>query len=288
MLGELKELWRFREFLFTMVERELRVRYKNSFVGFFWSLINPILTVLVFYFVWKFIFRVPGNSVSAYIMAAYLPYMSFQMTLMDAAGSVLNNSSIIKKVYFPREILPLAGIISNFMHLLLALAAFFIFLLAIWAIFPPHDSPFQKKTLLLPFLLIIQLALSTGLGLLVAAYNTFYEDIKYLLGVILYLMLFLCPIMYQIEKVKYGLSGWGYFLYSLNPVAELSAAYRQIILVPQPVHLGIPKGGTVDRIVPALAPDWMMLFITACVSFFVLWFGYHKFNQMKWRFVEKP
>lgn len=287
MLAELKELWRFRELLISMIQRELKIRYKNSFLGFFWSLANPLITVLVMTLVFKFFMRNGTNNLSAYILAAYLPYMFFQFAIMDSAQSILSYLPLVRKIYFPREILPLALIISNFFHFVMALLVFFAYLLVIYLL-DPRISPFQWSILLLPLVLVINFALATGLGLLVAAWNTFYEDIKYLVGVMLYLMFFLCPIMYFSENVRHmagGESGRAdlvYTLYHLNPLAMLCTAYRKLLVAPQPVDMG-DKG-----FVPALPLDWGLLGITAAVSLFILWYGYRVFNRVKWRFVERP
>src|SRR5437867_4185033 len=100
MRRELAELWRYRELLYTFVLRELRIRYKNSFLGFFWSILNPLLTVVVMTLVFKYVMgqRVPNYS--AYILAAYLPYMFFQLSLMDSAQAILSQITLLKKIYF--------------------------------------------------------------------------------------------------------------------------------------------------------------------------------------------
>src|SRR5437762_12320126 len=103
MLSELKELWRFRELLFSMVQRELKIRYKNSFLGFLWSLLNPLLTVLVMTLVFKNVMQNQTPNLGAYILAAYLPYMFFQLCLMDSAQTIISNIQPKKKIYFPRE-----------------------------------------------------------------------------------------------------------------------------------------------------------------------------------------
>lgn len=284
MLAELKELWRFRELLLSLVQRELKIRYKNSFLGFFWSLINPLITVLVMTVVFKFFLRSETPNLSAYILAAYLPFMFFQFAILDSAQSILSYLPLVRKIYFPREVLPLALIIANFFHFLLAIGVFLVYLFVVYLL-DPQISPFQWTLVLLPVVLVINLALATGLGLLVAALNTFYEDIKYLVSVILYLMFFLCPIMYFSENVRYaatGKSDFVYMLYHLNPVAMLCTAYRKVMVAPQPVDLGK------DGIVAPLPLDWGLLGITALTSLFLLWLGYAVFNRLKWRFVERP
>lgn len=284
MLAELKELWRFRELLLSLVQRELKIRYKNSFLGFFWSLINPLITVLVMTVVFKFFLRSETPNLSAYILAAYLPFMFFQFAILDSAQSILSYLPLVRKIYFPREVLPLALIIANFFHFLMAIGVFLAYLLVVYLL-NPQISPFQWTLVLLPVVLVINLALATGLGLLIAALNTFYEDIKYLVGVILYLLFFLCPIMYFSENVRYSAAGGSdfvYTLYHLNPVAMLCTAYRKVMVAPQPVDLG--KVG----VVAPLPLDWGLLGITALTSLALLWLGYLVFNRLKWRFVERP
>lgn len=286
MVAELKELWRFRELLWTMVEREIRIRYKNSVGGFLWSLINPLVTVLVMTVVFKYLVGNQTENFAAYILAAYLPYMFFQFAVMDAAQSILVSLPLLRKIYFPREILPLAIILSNFIHFVLALVVFFAYLLAVYLIHP-GVWPFQITTLWLPVLLVVNLALAAGVGLAVAALNTFYEDVKYVVGVILYLMFFLSPIMYFSENVRYSSALQGpigdlvYRVYHLNPIAALATAYRKVLLAPQAVYV---EG---NKVAP-LPMDWGNFAVVSVLCFAVLIGGYALFNRLKWRFVERP
>ncbi len=281
MLAELRELWRFRELLFSSTRRELQIRYKNSVLGVLWSLLNPLITVVVMTFALGFMGEQPPNF-GAYVLAAYLPYMAFQLTLMDSAQSVLGSLSLVKKIYFPREILPLSVIFANFVHFLISLVVFFGFLLFIWVhslLNPkvPAVSPFQMNTLYLPILLLIQFAMMTGLGLMISALNTFYEDVKYLLGVLLYLLFFLSPIMYFSERAegKFAAYGdWAKYVYYANPVAALVTCYRKMLLAPQDEH--------------AAALSWKLVGATGIASIVILILGYHVFNKLKWKFVERP
>jgi len=269
-----------------MVERELKIRYKNSIGGFMWSLVNPLITVLVMTVVFKYLVGNQTPNFSAYILAAYLPFMFFQFSILDSAQSVLAQLPLVKKIYFPREILPLASIISNFIHLLLALLVFFVFLLWVY-VRNPGIVPFKVTALMLPVLLIINFMLSCGLGLIVSALNTFYEDVKYVVSVLLYLMFFLCPIMYFSENVAYSKAideshrVLVFNLYHLNPMATLATAYRKCLLAPQKVYVD-------GKLVDSLDIPWMLLGITALMSFGLLVVGYWTFNRLKWRFVERP
>lgn len=281
MLGELKELWKFRELLFSLVERDLRIRYKNSFLGFFWSLLNPLITVWVMTVVFQNFFNDRTPNLSAYILAAYLPFMSFQLCVMDSAQSVIVALPLIKKIYFPREILPLASVVSNFVHLLLALLVFFTYLVVWVWLRDPRIFPIPSTIIYLPVLLIIQFALSAGIAFIVSALNTFYEDVKYIVSVGLYLLFFVSPIMYFSETVmhRFRETPWAYVLYHLNPMATLCTSYRKVLLDPQPVG---------PSQLPPQPLDWSLIAASGAIAFLFLIGGYALFNRMKWRFVERP
>ena len=289
-LSELRELYRYRTLLLSKVRRELKIRYKNSFLGFLWSFINPLVTVIVMTFVFKTIMRNDTPNYSAYVLAGYLPFTFFQMGLMDSAQSVIASLPLIRKVYFPREILPLAYVIANFIHLLLAMCMFFAYLAVIF-VMNPHESPFRLTALYLPLLLIVNLFLVTGFSLLISALNVFYEDVKYLVGIVTYLLFFLCPVMYFGEQVYYRLGVKGYVAYFLNPVAMMVHAYRKILLAPQPWVIGQGRdkfGHQLPPIVNAPVPlSWKLMLIMCLFSIFIMWYGYRVFNKMKWRFVER-
>lgn len=295
MLSELEELWKFRELLFVMVQRELKVRYKNSALGFLWSMLNPLITVLVMSFVFEsFLHRGNGiPSVTAYILAAYLPFTFFQLCLLDSSQTILNAMPLIKKIYFPREILPIASVLSNFIHLLMALLMFFLYLTLVYFRsvltngFAGAENPFQFTTIYLPVLLIINLMLSMGLAFLVSAWNTFYEDIKYIVSVLTYLMFFMCPILYFEEHVansqrNLAWHGWLYNLMNLNPVFALSSAYRKVLVAPPSL---IVDNGVKMNVIPI---NWVHIGMTGVLSLLILIWGYSVFNKLKWRFVERP
>lgn len=290
MVADLKELWRFRELLWAMVERELRIRYKNSALGFMWSLLNPLVTVLVMWGVFTFLLGNNTDNYSVYILAAYLPFLFFNMSLMDSAQSVLSSLQVVKKVYFPREILPLASVISNFIHFVLALAVFFVFLFGVWAVNGFGITPFTWKIFVLPLLLVPYLALVTGCALLISALNVFYEDVKYILSVLLYLLFFVSPVMYFSETVrastaKYANGELIYTLYHLNPVATWLTAFRKVLVPEGKIEVSI------EGVATKVGPDpfnYPMVAVACLVSFGMLIFGYWVFNRMKWRFVERP
>lgn len=287
MKQNLAELWRFRELLLAMTERELRIRYKNSVLGFLWSLVNPLATILVMTLVFRVFLRNETENYSVYVLAAYLPFIFLQFCMLDAAQSVLTQLPVIKKVYFPREILPISTILSNFVHYLLALGVFFAYLFVVYAVTGFEVSPFTWKMLFLPVLLVINLALAAGAALIVSALNVFYEDVKYIVNVGLYLMFFLTPILYFSENVYYALKDQGqygellYQIYHLNPIAMLATTYKKTLLPPGQIDIGGER-------VPALPFDWTLFGICVIVCFATLIGGYALFNRLKWKFVERP
>jgi len=282
MLEELKELWRYRELLESMVRRDLKVRYKNSFIGFLWSLLNPALLVLVMTFAWREASNNTVANVSAYFLAAYLPFMFFSMAVMDATGSVLGNLALVRKIYFPREILPLTAIISNFIHFLLALAVFFVYLLGVY-ILHPGVIPFQATTIYLPLLLVINLLLVTGLGLAFSAWNTFYEDVKYMVSLGTTMLLFLSPIVWFAEKMNHDEHKKYVLMQLLNPLAVLCTGYRRILLAPAHV-----TGDTKEQVFDPLPIQWKYIAYTGVLSLVIFIGGYKVFNARKWKFVERP
>jgi ABC-type polysaccharide/polyol phosphate export permease len=297
MKDELKELWRYRQLLISMVRRELRIRYKNSIFGFMWSFINPLITVLVMTFVFKYVYQNTQPNWSAYVLSAYLPYTFFQMALMDSSQSVIASLPLIKKIYFPREILPLAYVFANFIHLVLAMCMFFCYLAVIY-ILDPRSLPFQATTLYLPIVMLFNLFLVIGFSLLISALNVFYEDVKYLVGIVTYMLFFMCPIMYGIESVYYRFTDMNshgryfYALYMLNPIATMIAAYRRCLLAPQPYvkHIAADPVRHITEQTFTQAPvelSWKLILVSFALSIFFMWYGYRVFNKFKWRFVER-
>lgn len=287
MLSELRELWKFRELLVSMVQRELRVRYKGSVLGFLWSFINPLVTTAVMWVVFGKLLHNRIDNYAAYILAALLPFTFFQTSVLDASQSVLNSLPIIKKTYFPQAILPIASVISNFIHLLMGLGVFFVFLLVIY-LRDPRVLPFQVSTVYLPILLLLSLLMATGLSLLVSALNTLYEDVKYLVNVAMYMLFYLCPIIYFYEQVSNSdlnrsTNFLAFKLYCLNPMAILVTAYRKSLLAP-PTKIYMSDGRVSDSIP---LPWWALPYVTL-FSILLFLLGWTVFHRLKWKFVERP
>lgn len=211
----------YRELLINLANREISQRYKQSILGYFWVILNPLFQLLVLTFVFSTIFRVSSFNVPyiIFLMVGLLPWNFFAQSLSSSVNALVSNSSLITKIYFPREILVLSTIIAkiiDFFYSCLVLVVFFFFYkiqvgLSIFWIIP---------------IFIIQLIFTFALGLLVSTFNLFYRDIQYLLNLIISLWFYLTPIIYPVEQFpeKYR------FIFMVNPMSVIINAYRQVVL----------------------------------------------------------
>jgi ABC-type polysaccharide/polyol phosphate export permease len=229
MIAKLVELFRYRELVWNLVLRDLKARYKNSVLGFLWSLLNPLLTMVVFTVV--FTFMMPNTEIQkfpVFLLCALLPWNFFQAALTGCVNSIVDHASLIKKVYFPREALPISGVLSNFVNFLLALVVLFAMLFA-------FRVPLTRQALWLPVIMAIQVIFTLGLGLILATINVFYRDTSVILGVVLQAWFFLTPIIYPIERLPTQSHVLGLNLnvhrlsYILNPMASIVSSYRVVL-----------------------------------------------------------
>lgn len=284
MIDQLRELFRYKDLLKQLVVRDLKVRYKNSVLGFFWSLANPLIQVATITIVVKYVLQVEIPNYSAYLLVGLLPWVYFQMALLDSSQVVLLHRDLVRKIYFPREVLPISLVISNLIHFLLALVVFFAYLY-FYIHLTLGGVGLMPIVLLLPALIVLQSLLIVGLTFFVSAMNVFYEDTKYILTALLSVLFYLTPVMYPAEFVRetilrYHLPEILYKLYLLNPVNALTDAYRKALLPPF-------AGGLRGAHIATQPLDVTMLGICAvlCLTFALA--GYAYFNARKWAFAER-
>jgi len=274
MVARIGELLRYRELIESLVMRDLKVRYKNSVLGFLWSLLNPLLLMLVFTIV--FTVMVPNASIQkfpAFILCALLPWNFFSAAVLGAVNSIVHNGHLIKKVYFPREILPISVVLSSFVNFLLALPVLFIFL-AVFRI------PFTVWLIYLPVIMAVQVAFVIGVALILATLNVFYRDTSVILEVVLQAWFFLTPIFYPAEFLPEWRTVLGMALpirrltYILNPMASIVASYRSVLY-------GFTNGA------PPAPPAWDFFSRTVITAILTLLVGYAVFMRHSRRFGEE-
>lgn len=252
----IREIFEYKELIKNLVVRDLKVRYKRSILGIFWALLEPLLLMILFTAVFSLLLRIQVEKYPVFVLCGILPWTFFSTSLSYSTGSIAENAPLIKKIYFPREILPLTVIISRLVNFLLSLALLFIFLIA-------FKIKFTYSLAYLPLILIVQLIFILGLSLFFSSLNTFYHDVSFILQFILFGWFYITPIFYPVSMVpaKY-LS-----LYMLNPMAAIVHAYRNVLFS------GIP-------------PDFKHLFIAFFISILCLISGTYTFRRIEFRFAE--
>lgn len=236
MLYDLKQIFGYRELLKNMVDREIKARYKQSILGSFWVVLNPFFQMLVMSFVFGVIFKIKTWNLPypLFLYAGLLPWNFFVVSLTSATNSLVDYGSLIKKIYFPRELLPSASVLAKIVDLFLASIIFVLFFA-----FYRVGTTFNVLWLLPIF--FIQLIFTLGLGFILSALNLFYRDVQYLFNLILSLWMYLTPIFYPVDIVPVKLR----WIYSINPMSVLINGYRQAIFTnqaPDATHLGIALG----------------------------------------------
>lgn len=288
LLAESREVWRYRELLGILVERELAVRYKNSLFGVAWSLANPIVRALVLGFVFTYILPNRTDNYLAYLLTAFFPWTYFLTGVLDSADSVSRHLPLVRKVYFPRELLPLATTLANLRHFLLTILVVVVPLISALYLrdsLTRHTLSLPPATiLLLPLLVALQTLFIAGLALFLAALNVFLEDVKFLVAVILDLLFYGVPVIYFLENVR-AFSETAHTLFLLNPMVVILACWRSFVLPPGTVGkegFGLPAGAAINTGVP-----WPYFALMSVVCVLTFLGGYAFFNSRKWRFVEQ-
>lgn len=289
MLAEAREALRYRELLGNLVDRELEIRYKNSKFGIAWSLANPLARALVLWAVFEYFVPLGVENYSAYVLAAFIPWTYFLTGVLDAGESVSRQMGLVKKVYFPRELLPLATTIANLRHYFLSLIVLFAYLagLYLWSWLDGRPKIPPAEILLLPLLVVMQTLLIAGIAFFISALNVFFEDVKFLAAVLLDLLFYAVPIIYFIEQVRAApnVPAWVYTFFLLNPMTVILASYRSFLLPPPDAPIttvGLAAPIAVNQGVPL---PFFLIALLVCVAVAVG--GYAFFNRRKWQFVER-
>lgn len=208
-----------RDLLLVLVSRDIKLRYKRSVLGFAWSLLNPLAQLLVFYFIFGLVLPVNIPNYFPFLFSGLLAWNWFQLSLLVAAGAIVDNRELIKRPGFPAVMLPTVAVTSHLIHFLLALPILLLFLML-------GGGRLTSVILVLPLVIAIQFILTLGLAYLIATFQVTFRDTQYLLGVLLQLFFFLTPIFYDASAIPARYQP----LYRLNPMVHLLNAYRAILI----------------------------------------------------------
>ncbi len=259
LLERLREIQRYTDLIWNLVLRDLKARYKNSILGYLWSLVNPLLLMIVFTVLFKWLLKTTIPNFPVFVIVGLLPWNFCATSVSGSVVSITGQSALIKKVYFPREVMPIAVVISNLINYLLALPAMVLIMLLL-------NAHFQPVALLFPVVVLIQTVFLLGLALLLSSLNVFFRDTQVIMEVLLTAWFFLTPVFYRLSDIVderlARLVRW------LNPMASLVDFYRDIF------YLGGMPG--LDALVRTMA-----------TAFLVLLVGYLFFIRLSPRFGEE-
>jgi lipopolysaccharide transport system permease protein len=217
----LRDLWIYRELVFFMIWRDIKVRYKQTLLGAAWAVIQPVLTMLVFNFVFGTIAKVPTEGIPYPIFSyvALLPWGLFSAALNNASRSLTTNQNMVTKIYFPRLVLPLASVLGGLVDFAIA----FLILIVMMVYYKISPTP---AIWTLPFFLLLTVVTALGVALWLSAINVQYRDVNYVLPFLTQFWLFLTPVAYSAKVIS---DKWQ-IVYSLNPMAGVVNGFRWALL----------------------------------------------------------
>ena len=258
-VDEFRELYRFRGLLWSWTLRDIKIKYQQTVLGIGWAVLQPLVMMVVLSVLFSHFYRLPSDGIPYPIFSysALLPWTFFATSLTLASTSLVSNVSLLTKVYFPREILPLASILSSLVDFMIASVIFVGMMLY-------YGVELTPRVALVPALLAIQIVLTAGLSLFVAGLCVFYRDVKYALPFGLQLWMFVTPVVYPLSLVP---DNYRTLYLCLNPMAGVVEGYRRLILW---------------HAVPDLAP----LYISAALSLALFFAAYALFKRWEEDFAD--
>lgn len=248
----------YRPLLLAWIVRTIRARYKQSFLGGLWAIVQPTVATLIFSIVFTYFVPIDTGGVPYIVFsyAAMAPWIFFTTSLTDMVESLVSNMNLVSKIYFPREVLPIAALLAR----LLDFGISGILLVGLMLYFGIAVNPLML--LYLPAILATQMALALGLGFIGAALNVFYRDVKHVIALVIQVWLYASPIIYPIERIPEWLRPY----YFINPMAGILEAYRDVLLRQQ-------------------APG-SYLYLSVAIAALLLLIGYRFFKKVEFQFAD--
>ena len=274
----LVRLWQYRELLVAMVRKELKVKYKNSVLGFAWSLINPLLYLVVFYIAFQVLLHANIRAFPIYLLSGLLVWNLFSTGLAGGTGAIVGNAGIVNKVSFPREILPIAAVGSALVHYFLQTSVLIaVMLLVRW------DVAWEYVPLL-PLALIAVLLITCALSILLSALNVYLRDTMHFLELALLAWFWMTPIVYQWAAIG-DRDNWVTKVFMLNPITPITLTFqRALYALITPVSDGVPV-----RVLPEWGWSSYLLYLGYSFAFGIvmLCIGVTVFGRLEANFAEE-
>ena len=252
-----RNLYNYRELIKTSIKKDIGGKYKHSFFGVLWSFINPLLQIMVYAIIFPLIMRNSIPNYTVFMVCGLIPWTYFSLVTNRSSFVIVENGNIIKKVFFPREILPLSLVTSETVNFLISgiLMLFFVVI---------NGIGISKYIILFPVVLLVQYVLLLGVALIFSSVTVYFRDLQHFIGVILQLLFYATPIVYSIETIPENYR----WILKLNPMTYIIEGYRSILYYQQMPNLKILAG----------------IFI---IGIIVLIIGYTVFSHLQKRFAEE-
>jgi ABC-type polysaccharide/polyol phosphate export permease len=262
MFANLRNLFRYRGLISSLVARELKARYRGSVLGFVWSFVNPLLLLLIYSFVFTVVLPNQTEGIQPYALFMFcgiLPWTWFSTSLAEAAGSLIAGGNLIKKVMFPAEVLPIVSVLTNMVHFFLGLPILVLFLIIY------QRPPDAWDLIWFPIAVVVQLVFTAALALFLAALAVHFRDVRDILANVLTLWFFATPIIYPmslpaVQRYK--------TLFDLNPFTHLAVSYQEVLFYPGPIG------------------HWKWLLLLGAVSIVLFLACYWIFDRLRDSFAE--
>jgi len=250
-------IWRYRDLLRSLVAKEIRVKYKDSALGFIWSLLNPAMFILIYYIVFQ---KILGNGIplfAIFLATGLLVWNLFQAGVLGATGSIVNNGGLVKKVSFPREILALASVGSAFIFFLFQSVVLTVFLIVFRVV------PSLTYVWLVPIALVALLLFASALAVFLSGVNVYLRDMQHLMEILLQAWFWATPVVYSFETLYAKLNSHGLlWIYLMNPVTPIALTFQRAFYAKtNPVG----TKGVVVSVLPTFPPTWYLTALTIII-----------------------
>ena len=237
MIQRIKNIYAYRDMIYSLVRRELRGRYKGSVLGFLWTYINPLCQVIVYSAVFSVIFRVEIEKFYLYLIIGMMPWTFFSSSVQGGSTCIRAQSDMVKKIYFPREVIPIAYVTSAFVNMLLSFIIVFLAVLI-------SGFGFKLQALIyLPLIMVIEYLFALGIAFIVSSITVYFRDLEQIVGVIMMAWIYITPIMYNMEYIPEQYRP----LIVLNPMTPIVEVYHQILyyrMIPTTNYLLLAGGAS--------------------------------------------
>ncbi|MEK0313657.1 ABC transporter permease [Cohnella sp. 56] len=256
MFEKIKEVYAYRQMLESLVLTDLRTRYKGSILGFFWTLLNPLLLLCVYSIVFKFVVRIQMDNYSSFLFIGLITWNVFSQSILSGAGVIIRNAGLIKKIYFPKELLPLSVVIGGVLNY------FFSFLVLLFILII-NKIAIGWPILLFPLILFILSIFTLALTMLISALNVYFRDLEHIVGILIMGWFYLTPIVFPSNMIPNEL----HLIFDLNPIRIFVEGFQDIYYYNK-------------------FPNWSELLVGTIVSFVLLVISMKIFKKLSRNFAE--